>query len=112
MSASPAAKAFVGPAVVKRSSSLFLEDHIADMIDKELYRQGHKAEYAKEWMEKNRGAVLHSLGGDEKNGMMMEEPEEDFRQARKDRLMANKNPQQYCADRCIATGNCDVYEDL
>ena len=106
--------AFVGPAINKRPSSrLFLEDDIAEMIDRELYRQGHKAEFEKEWMEKNRGAVLHSLGGgDEKTGMLLEEPEEDVRQARKDRLLANKNPQQYCADRCIATGNCEVYEDL
>jgi len=29
---------------------------------------------------------------------------------RKDEKMADNNPQRYCADRCVATGNCDVYE--
>ena len=29
---------------------------------------------------------------------------------RKDEKMADNDPQRYCADRCVATGNCDVYE--
>ena len=33
-------------------------------------------------------------------------------QLRRDKKMAEKNPQQYCADRCVATGNCEVYEDI
>ena len=32
--------------------------------------------------------------------------------SRKDRKMAMSDPQRYCADRCVTTGNCDVYEDL
>ena len=31
---------------------------------------------------------------------------------RKDKRLAKSNPQAYCADRCVSTGNCDVYEDL
>ena len=31
---------------------------------------------------------------------------------RKDQKMAFDDPQRYCADRCISTGNCDVFEDL
>ena len=30
----------------------------------------------------------------------------------KDNKMALNNPQQYCADRCVSTGNCDVFEDM
>eukprot|EP00979_Chaetoceros_neogracilis_P016450 scaffold8032_cov265-Chaetoceros_neogracile.AAC.11 len=26
--------------------------------------------------------------------------------------MARMNPEKYCADRCISTGYCDVYEDM
>ncbi len=26
--------------------------------------------------------------------------------------MAHDDPQRYCADRCVSTGNCDVFEDL
>ena len=37
---------------------------------------------------------------------------DNFRQHAKDEKMAINNPEQYCADRCLATGNCDVYEDL
>ena len=31
---------------------------------------------------------------------------------RRDKRLAEKDPQAYCADRCVSTGNCDVYEDL
>ena len=31
---------------------------------------------------------------------------------RKDIKMAADDPQRYCADRCVSTGNCDVFEDL
>jgi len=31
---------------------------------------------------------------------------------RKDKRMAENDPMRYCADRCVATGNCDVFEDM
>ena len=104
----------VNPNTQKRPATrLFLEDWVADMIDGELWRQGHKSEYAKHWMEKNRGAVLQSLGGTSGDYMGMTLDDRDnFRQHAKDEKMAINNPEQYCADRCLATGNCDVYEDL
>lgn len=118
-----AAQAFVvvpnpsASAARRPSSRLFLEDHIADMIDGELWRQGHKAEYEKEWMEKNRGAVLQSLGGGNSGvsadyQSLMLDDREEFRQHAKDKKMAKDNPEKYCADRCLSTGNCDIYEDL
>lgn len=100
------------------TTTLYLEDHIASMIDQELWRQGHKSEYEQEWMDKNRHAVLKSVGltgdnvGDFSNLMLDDDDTQNFRQHKKDTRMAQKNPQQYCADRCVATGNCDVYEDL
>jgi hypothetical protein len=33
-------------------------------------------------------------------------------QEKKDRKMAREHPQQYCADRCLATGYCDAFEDI
>ena len=64
-------------------------------------------------MEKNRGAVLQSANNGDFMGMMMlDDDRESFRQHVKDEKMARNNPEQYCADRCLATGNCDVYEDL
>lgn len=29
---------------------------------------------------------------------------------RKDEKMAQDDPMRYCADRCVTTGNCDVFE--
>ena len=29
---------------------------------------------------------------------------------RKDEMMAANDPMRYCADRCVTTGNCDVFE--
>mmetsp|Transcript_18352 Transcript_18352/g.37910 ORF Transcript_18352/g.37910 Transcript_18352/m.37910 type:complete len:172 (-) Transcript_18352:1-516(-) len=109
------------PLQVKPSSSstvLYLEDHIANMIDQELYRQQHHSEYEQAWMEKNREAVLHSLHGPQNNdnalpsSMLDDNSMYTDRQAAKDRYLAKRDPQRYCADRCIATGNCDVYEDI
>lgn len=33
-------------------------------------------------------------------------------QMRKDKRMARVDPARYCADRCVATGNCEVWEDM
>jgi hypothetical protein len=111
------------------------------MIDDELYRQSHRKEFEEEWMRKNRRAVLNQIhvegfddivfGDDDtydnasdeikrsnRNAndidvmVDLETPKEDFRQHAKDVLLASKSPQQYCADRCVATGHCDVYEDM
>ncbi|ACI65322.1 predicted protein [Phaeodactylum tricornutum CCAP 1055/1] len=91
------------------STRIFLEDHIADLIDHELYREQHRKDFEREWMEKNRGAVLSRLRDDQ---AVMMEPTDDLRQVRKDQKLAKDDPARYCADRCLATGNCDVYEDM
>lgn len=106
--ATPSLAFVVGPAP-RPSTRVYLEDHIADMIDGELYRQQHKKEFEEAWMRKNRGAILQQLNS---GVSMLEEEETDFRQYAKDRKLAGEDPARYCADRCIATGNCDVYEDL
>ena len=31
---------------------------------------------------------------------------------KKDEKMASDSPMRYCADRCVSTGNCDVFEDM
>jgi hypothetical protein len=94
------------------SSRLFLEKWVAELIDQELDRQGHKPEYERTWMEKNREAVVVKTDI-EPNYMMLDDDDlANLRQRRKDELLAKNDPQRYCADRCIATGNCDVFEDL
>ena len=110
--------AFLNPCAPRRETRLFLEDRIADMIDQELYRQTHKKDFERQWMEKNRAAVLHTMGvthgADDHESMMInfDENAELFRQHRKDQKMAATDPERYCADRCISTGNCDILEDF
>lgn len=37
---------------------------------------------------------------------------DDSMQMRKDRRLAERDPAAYCADRCVSTGNCDVFEGI
>ena len=94
------------------STRLFLDKRIARLIDSEDYRQHHKKEFESEWMEKNRGAVLQSLNFEATVISDLEEQHENFRQMTKDKKLAKEDPRRYCADRCVSTGNCDVYEDI
>ncbi|CAB9498668.1 expressed unknown protein [Seminavis robusta] len=92
-----------------RSSKLFLEDWVANMIDEELHRLSHHDEFEQKWMEKNRNHVLHHVP---QEVLGQEDQMDRFRQVAKDKRLAKDDPQKYCADRCVATGNCDVYEDI
>lgn len=99
----------------RKPTRIFLEDRIADLIDGEAFRQNHLKDFENEWMEKNREAVLFHFNDDQQGGMLgggNDDAQQDLRQLKKDRRLAESNPQQYCADRCVATGNCDVYEDM
>jgi len=76
--------AFVHLAFLRRSSTrLFIDDDIADMIDRELYRQQHLKDFENEWMEKNKGAVLQRLNDDYMISMDEEDLRENFRQMQK-----------------------------
>lgn len=99
----------------RRPTKIFLEDWVADMIDGELYRQEHHKEYEAAWMKKNKGAVLSRLSD---NTMAAGYPSqmlgdrEAFAEHKRDERMAFLKPEKYCADRCVATGNCDILEDF
>lgn len=93
----------------KPFAPLFLEDWVADMIDDELRRLGSENAMSKEWMQRNKAAILKRL---ESDFVDEEDPNlEEFQSHKKDSKMALRDPQRYCADRCITTGNCDVFED-
>ena len=83
------------------------------MIDGEVYRQGHKKEFEEEWAKKNRATMMQALkAGNEPSAFMAtEEDPTDFRQHVKDKILASKNPERYCIDRCVSTGNCDIFEE-
>lgn len=83
------------------------------MIDGELDRQAHKKEYEAQWMKKNRAAVFSKV--ETEFEPQMDEATSnanELRMRRKDEKMAVNDPQRYCADRCLSTGNCDVFEDF
>ena len=108
-------EAFVAnqPRCFRPATKLFLEDHIADMIDKELVRLANKQEADREWKRKNDAVLEQKLpqGFDFEEATVMEHVMAP-RQQRKDKRLAKDDPRAYCADRCIATGNCEVFEDM
>eukprot|EP00804_Cyclotella_cryptica_P006203 CCRYP_015278-RA/>CCRYP_015278-RA protein AED:0.00 eAED:0.00 QI:24/1/1/1/1/1/2/232/263 len=135
------AEAFVSSNVnTRHKTTLNLEDHIADMIDGELHRLRHKHEADKEWLAKQRqwskmeptlppdfdfddGLFGSDLFDDDSAALTAEgssvqgfttgvNREISMVQRRKDEKMANDDPMRYCADRCVTTGNCDVFEDM
>lgn len=96
------------------------------MIDSELERltpEGAK-QYDAQSMAQLKGAVVTkmqagavaNMGGPAVVGypsqMLDESQREDFAQHNRDERMAFTKPEQYCADRCVATGNCDILEDF
>ncbi|KAL7529416.1 hypothetical protein ACHAXR_002955, partial [Thalassiosira sp. AJA248-18] len=112
------------------TTTLNLEDHIADMIDGEITRLNHKDEAEADWIMKQQqwsrmepklpanfdfeeelltppttpGPVLGFTSGVDRS--------KNSPRRRKDERMAENDPMRYCADRCVATGNCDVFEDM
>lgn len=97
------------------STTLYLEDHIADLIDTELVRVGKLQEWEREWHAKNKQFIEPTLpdAAGTMLGTDLENPNKaNPMQLRRDKKMADKDPQKYCADRCVATGNCEVYEDM
>ena len=103
-----------------------IKDWVANMIDSELERltpEGAK-QYDAQSMAQLKGAVVTkmqagavaNMGGPAVVGypsqMLDESQREDFAQHNRDERMAFTKPEQYCADRCVATGNCDILEDF
>jgi hypothetical protein len=105
--------AFVVHRTFRPATKLYLEDHIADLIDKELDRLRHKKDLEKAFIRKNEAFVRKDLPAafDFDDTMAMQDIMGP-RQMKKDKKLARENPQAYCADRCVATGNCEVYEDM
>lgn len=110
---------FVHPVPSSRlaHTRLNLENHIADMIDKELERLQHIDQWRIQQAEKLNKLKEPALP----TGFDFNSPDNLLGQAadaaskiqmRKDRRMARDDPARYCADRCVATGNCQVWEDM
>ena len=93
-----------------------IDRNVADMIDQEYYRQHHKEEYHERWMVQHQSQLKTTTTTEAADTYHNDNDDDDKmwnrRQFLRDEKLARTDPQQYCRDRCIATGYCDVYEDL
>mmetsp|Transcript_629 Transcript_629/g.976 ORF Transcript_629/g.976 Transcript_629/m.976 type:complete len:175 (+) Transcript_629:135-659(+) len=97
--------------VVSSSTMLHLEDEIAEMIDMELLRLTDKQEYFKQMKEQHKKTMQPVLPTQDDYTAYAALNSDDIVEQRRDKRMARNNPAKYCADRCISTGHCEVYED-
>jgi len=86
------------------------------MIDNEMKRLKNIGLWRREQVEKLKNGKEESLPqGFDFNSVNDFQPNEGAAQKiqmRKDRRMARDDPSRYCADRCVSTGNCQVWEDM
>lgn len=138
MSSASAFVALAPPTTTRtKTTSLNLEDHIADMIDGEKRRLDLKhhlmsdADMLLEEQRKRRESRMliepdlpegfdfdgadyfgRPLPGFTGGGGGVDRSPPSGPMRRKDERMAEDDPMRYCADRCVSTGNCDVFEDM
>mmetsp|Transcript_28665 Transcript_28665/g.45144 ORF Transcript_28665/g.45144 Transcript_28665/m.45144 type:complete len:211 (+) Transcript_28665:83-715(+) len=119
------------------STTLFLEDHIANMIDNEMRRLYQKHETQSQWEARQRSLKTDNMMQTTLLPENYDFAAEEFEyveppaattvvngftsgvdrsvsgpRRRKDEKMVEDDPMRYCADRCVSTGNCDVFEDM
>ena len=116
------------------TTALYLEDHIAKMIDNEMRRLYQKHETQSQWEAQQRQLQAEINGLPENYDFESEFTTDSTTQyqnpasvqgftsgvnrsisgpqRRKDEKMVEDDPMRYCADRCVSTGNCDVFEDM
>jgi hypothetical protein len=80
-------------------------------IDMALDRQRRHYEIEKKWEDQNKKMFEHEFSH-ELRAFEEQVIEISPRQRRKDALQAQTNPEAYCRDRCVAVGECEVFEDL
>ena len=103
---------------IHSSTRLYLENHIADMIDEEVDRLKDVTSWRRKEEAKRKAWSEQELSlpeGFDFNSVHEYQPNKDAGnkiQMRKDKRMAREDPARYCADRCVATGACEVYEDM
>lgn len=87
-----------------------IDNEVARLRDIGLWRQ-KEAEKRKKWAKMEPSLPQ----GFDFNNINEYQPTSDASkkiQMRKDRRMARDDPMRYCADRCVSTGNCQVWEDM
>ena len=101
------------PLSMRHKTALHIDQGIAEMIDNEFYRQNHIEEYHQRQTKRDTEILKEHVPEEFSFGEIpFLVDDEDIIAMRKDKLLADKDPEKYCADRCIATGNCEVFEDF
>ncbi|KAL7535565.1 hypothetical protein ACHAXR_006574 [Thalassiosira sp. AJA248-18] len=114
----PEVSSFVHPggSSSRATTQLNLENHIASMIDNEVDRLRNIGLWRQKEAEKLKKAKEPTLPqGFDWNDVNDFQPNAGAAQKiqmRKDKRMARDDPARYCADRCVSTGNCQVWEDM
>jgi len=108
---------FIHPTSSSRMTThLNLENHIAEMIDGEVTRLTNIGQWRHEQAEKvKKGREPTVPQGFDFNSASDFQPNAGAAQTiqkRKDKRMAREDPARYCADRCVSTGNCEIWEDM
>ena len=78
-------------------------------MDNEYYRLTHKNEFDENYKQKTKVETVLPKDfefSDDFNS------NNDQVQYRRDKKLAERSPEKYCADRCLSTGSCEVYEDF
>jgi hypothetical protein len=120
----------IGRSRSRPSTQLNLEDHIANMIDNELKRLNSKDIIESKFNDKQRAWSAEVKPTPDNYDFQAEfdmmsprdilgfssgvdrTKDTSSPRRRKDEKMAEDDPMRYCADRCVTTGNCDVFEDM
>ena len=77
-----------------------------------MYRLDHKDELKREKEAKSTILIEKELPTNFEFSSIADVNDIDLLEMRKDKRLAFKKPEAYCADRCLSTGHCDVYEDF
>lgn len=92
-----------------RPTALNISPRLAQMIDDQYYYQNHKMELDQKFHQQNdkycESQTLPDKFEFNEDLLCTTQKMRDYRLARTD-------PARYCADRCLATGFCDAYEEF
>mmetsp|Transcript_13825 Transcript_13825/g.21366 ORF Transcript_13825/g.21366 Transcript_13825/m.21366 type:complete len:161 (+) Transcript_13825:66-548(+) len=91
---------------------VFISEEVANFVDEQYWRQNHKKELEDNFQEKNKMMLEKELPTDFDFDDHIMEENLSTTHLERDKRMARDHPMAYCADRCIATGHCDVFEDV
>jgi len=96
------------------NTRIFVEESVFDMVAEAYARQKQNEEEERRMQEKLQLQRRDTTTVITPEAMMMMNANEleAHAQFKRDERMAFKHPDKYCADRCVATGNCAILQDF